>query len=140
MHTVALASNGTVWTWGCNDEGALGRQGAENIPLQVDASLKSQISDISAGDSHTIAYNTSTNKIFYWGCYRVSSNTIRKIIKFHFVILRLFVYSTKQTDPNLPYLTIKNSKIRQPRLDKVLIWCLYSFILSFLSLTLILNL
>ena len=33
MHSVALASDGTVWTWGCNDEGALGREGAENIPL-----------------------------------------------------------------------------------------------------------
>ena len=61
MHTVALSSNGTVWTWGCNDEGALGREGAENTPLQVDASLTTGISDISAGDSHTIAYNTSTN-------------------------------------------------------------------------------
>lgn len=33
MHTVALSSDCTVWTWGCNDEGALGRQGAENTPL-----------------------------------------------------------------------------------------------------------
>lgn len=26
MHTVALADDGTVWSWGVNDEGALGRQ------------------------------------------------------------------------------------------------------------------
>lgn len=58
MHTVALANNGVVFTWGCNDEGALGRSGAENTPLQVDASLKEPMTDISAGDSHSVAYNT----------------------------------------------------------------------------------
>lgn len=70
MHTVALASNGSVYTWGCNDEGALGRTGAENTPLLVDGSLNEPVTNISAGDSHSIAYNTQTNKIFYWGCYR----------------------------------------------------------------------
>ena len=32
MHTVALSSSGAVYTWGCNDEGALGRSGPENVP------------------------------------------------------------------------------------------------------------
>ena len=72
MHSVALASNGNVYTWGCNDEGALGRSGAENTPIHVDA-LTEPTTNISGGDSHTIAYNTQTNKIFYWGCYRVSN-------------------------------------------------------------------
>ena len=72
MHSVALASNGAVYTWGCNDEGALGRSGAENTPILVDA-LTEPTTNISGGDSHTIAYNTQTNKIFYWGCYRVSN-------------------------------------------------------------------
>ena len=26
MHTVALSADGHVWTWGVNDEGALGRK------------------------------------------------------------------------------------------------------------------
>jgi regulator of chromosome condensation len=26
MHTVALTESGRVYTWGCNDEGALGRE------------------------------------------------------------------------------------------------------------------
>ena len=75
MHTVALASDCTVWTWGCNDEGALGRKGAENTPLQVSDTLTTAITDISAGDSHTIAYNTRENCVYYWGCYRVSNQT-----------------------------------------------------------------
>lgn len=70
MHTVALASNGSIWTWGCNDEGALGRPGAENTPLRVNTTIS--MTDISAGDSHTISYNTIENCIYYWGCYRVS--------------------------------------------------------------------
>jgi len=72
MHTVALASNGAVYTWGCNDEGALGRPGAENTPILVDGALNEPMTNIAAGDSHSIAYNTQSNKIFYWGCYRVS--------------------------------------------------------------------
>jgi len=50
MHSVALATNGTVWTWGNNDDGALGRSGCEGMPLQVDASLNVPVEDISAGD------------------------------------------------------------------------------------------
>lgn len=30
MHTVALSNLGKVFTWGCNDEGTLGREGPEN--------------------------------------------------------------------------------------------------------------
>ena len=51
MHTVALASDGSVYTWGCNDEKALGRPGAENVPLKVN--LEIPVNGISAGDSHT---------------------------------------------------------------------------------------
>lgn len=31
MHTAALADDGTVWSWGVNDEGALGRQTAGEL-------------------------------------------------------------------------------------------------------------
>lgn len=71
MHTVALATDGSVYTWGCNDESALGREGPENVPMKVNMPIP--VNDISAGDSHTIAYNTCTNQVFYWGCYRVSN-------------------------------------------------------------------
>ena len=73
MHTVALSNTGLVFTWGCNDEGALGRAGSENTPLQVDSALNIPVTGVSAGDSHTIAYNSKTNQVFYWGCYRVSN-------------------------------------------------------------------
>jgi len=71
MHTVALSSSGAVYTWGCNDEGALGRFGPENAPSQV-GGLKVAVTDVTAGDSHCVAYNTDTNQMYFWGCYRVS--------------------------------------------------------------------
>jgi regulator of chromosome condensation len=69
MHTVALSNLGKVFTWGCNDEGALGREGAENVPLEV--AMPIPVTDVSAGDSHTTAYNTEVNQVFIWGLYRV---------------------------------------------------------------------
>lgn len=70
MHTVALSSMGKVFTWGCNDEGALGREGQENTPLPVGDSLSIPVTDVSAGDSHTIAYNSSLSHVYIWGLYR----------------------------------------------------------------------
>jgi regulator of chromosome condensation len=78
MHTVALSNLGKVYTWGCNDEGALGREGAENTPLEVPVAIP--ITDVSAGDSHTIAYNTSVNQVYIWGLYRVSHLNCANII------------------------------------------------------------
>lgn len=72
MHTVALSNLGKVYTWGCNDEGALGREGPENQPLEVANTLKIPITNITAGDCHTIAYNEHLNQIYCWGLYRVS--------------------------------------------------------------------
>lgn len=36
LHTVALTNMGQLFSWGCNDDGALGRDGPENTPLLVD--------------------------------------------------------------------------------------------------------
>lgn len=36
LHTGAIAVSGEVFTWGCNDDGALGRVGEENFPAKVE--------------------------------------------------------------------------------------------------------
>ena len=62
MHTLALSNMGKIYSWGCNDEWALGRDGPENQPIEVgQASLRIPITDITAGDCHSIAYNTKLN-------------------------------------------------------------------------------
>lgn len=69
-----------VITFGCNDEGALGRvtpdDEAEFTPAVVN--LPDKAVQISAGDSHT-AVLLSSGKVFAWGTFRVSG--------FYFTIL-----------------------------------------------------
>ena len=70
MHTLVLTSMGKVFTWGCNDDFALGRSGSENIPTEM-TSITVPINNIAAGDSHSVALNTDLNVLYYWGQYRV---------------------------------------------------------------------
>jgi len=77
MHTVVLDKNGHVWTFGCNDEGSLGRIVGEEeecfVPGQV--SLPAPVVQVSAGDSHTAAL-TEEGKVWLWGTFRDSSGPI----------------------------------------------------------------
>lgn len=71
QHSAVLTPQGRVYTWGCNDEGALGRDGVEDKPLLVD--LPSRVDGVATGDNHTIFYKSGKNsKAFYCGRYRVS--------------------------------------------------------------------
>ena len=63
-----------VFTWGCNDEGALGREmddGEEFNPGVVAKLEGVRVVQVSAGDSHTAAL-TDTGSIYCWGVFRVS--------------------------------------------------------------------
>ena len=77
MHTVVLDKEGAVWTFGCNDEGSLGRTVEEEeecfTPGKVE--LPEKIVQISAGDSHTAAL-TETGQVWLWGTFRDSSGPI----------------------------------------------------------------
>lgn len=70
MHTVALSSVGIPYSWGCNDDKALGRDGPEEKILPVP--LKIAVDGISVGDSHSIFYSTKDSVAFMCGLYRVS--------------------------------------------------------------------
>jgi hypothetical protein len=69
MHSAILTPQGQVFTWGVNDEGALGRVGLEDKPCLVD--LPSKVTDCTLGDSHSLFYNTANSSVFYCGLYRV---------------------------------------------------------------------
>ena len=67
-----------VYTWGCNDEGALGREtkeGDEYVPGRVEKLGKVKVVQVSGGDSHTVALASNGN-VYCWGVFRVSANLI----------------------------------------------------------------
>ena len=64
-----------MYTFGCNDEGALGRLTSDEdecmVPGRVD--MTEHIVQISAGDSHT-AFLTDDGRVFACGTFRVSAH------------------------------------------------------------------
>jgi regulator of chromosome condensation len=77
MHSVVLTKDGEVYTFGCNDEGSLGRNVGEEeecfVPGKVD--IDGRVVMISAGDSHSAAL-TEDGRVFAWGTFRDSSGPI----------------------------------------------------------------
>lgn len=73
MHTLSLTKDGRVYTYGCNDEGALGRvtDGDERLEATptVVVSLENKITKVCAGDSHSAAL-TDKQEVFVWGNFR----------------------------------------------------------------------
>lgn len=74
MHSLCLEKNGTIWSFGCNDEGALGRdtsvEGTESIPTKID--LPGKVVKISARDFHS-AFLLEDGRVLAWGSFRVNS-------------------------------------------------------------------
>lgn len=76
LHTLALSSTGIVYSWGCNDEKALGHTAPEFAVAQVGGPLQGQmVIQIAAGDSISAAL-TSEGRIYSWGTFRDSKGVI----------------------------------------------------------------
>lgn len=91
MHTVCVTSKGTVYSWGCNDEGALGRDTSSNEeeqaePKKVPFASKLRIKKVTAGDSHSLAL-AETGKVYIWGNFKV----MILILLVSFLILSLII-------------------------------------------------
>lgn len=71
LHSAAITAAGEVFTWGCNDDGALGRAGDENFPAKVAGFGPQAQCAVQAvgGDCHTTIVTVS-GQVFTWGCYR----------------------------------------------------------------------
>ncbi|XP_065221614.1 regulator of chromosome condensation-like isoform X1 [Planococcus citri] len=72
MHTLCIDRNGRVYSWGCNDDFALGRETTsetEAIPGEV--SIEEKVVQVTAGDSHSAAL-TESGKVYAWGSFRDS--------------------------------------------------------------------
>ncbi|VUZ50366.1 unnamed protein product [Hymenolepis diminuta] len=89
MHTLCLDNKGRVFSFGCNDEGALGRPSTDTPPEEgeiggpVEESRPGivtfpedvTITMISAGDSHSAALD-STGRVWLWGTFRGANGAI----------------------------------------------------------------
>jgi alpha-tubulin suppressor-like RCC1 family protein/uncharacterized protein (DUF2345 family) len=64
-HSIALKSDGTVWTWGRNDDGQLGVEGGDqSTPVQV-TGLSGMVA-IAAGERHSLALKCD-GTVWAWG-------------------------------------------------------------------------
>eukprot|EP01032_Pedospumella_encystans_P008897 gene8897-10515_t len=69
IHNAAFTETGQVYTWGCADDGSLGRPGEESVPLLVESLAKETVIGIACGDGQTIAVTTAGD-VWGWGCYK----------------------------------------------------------------------
>jgi regulator of chromosome condensation len=66
-HNLVVDSEGSVYSWGCNDDGALGRGGEEAVPGRVE--IRRKIARVAAGDSISVAIDVNGH-VWAWGLFR----------------------------------------------------------------------
>ncbi|KAI8842866.1 regulator of chromosome condensation 1/beta-lactamase-inhibitor protein II [Chytriomyces cf. hyalinus JEL632] len=69
LHNMALSSDGKVYSWGCNDQMALGRGGEETEPAPVEGLDGVVIVQVVCGDSVTAALS-DVGQVYAWGTFR----------------------------------------------------------------------
>lgn len=117
MHTIALSKSGRVFSWGCNDEGSLGRLAPDGTALSEDddCAIPGEvlfpegtlpILQTSAGDSHSAAL-TADGKVYFWGGWRDNSGIMtEKFPAPHLVDLPVQVLKVASGCHHLIFLTI----------------------------------
>ncbi|CAO3691550.1 unnamed protein product [Umbelopsis ramanniana] len=75
IHTIAITKAGKLWSWGCNDQGALGRGGEEMEPALVEGLDDVNIVKLACGDSISIALS-SDGKVYSWGSFRADDGIL----------------------------------------------------------------
>ena len=73
LHCIAVTDAGGLLSWGCNDDGALGREGDETTPAPVTALDGIAIEKIACGDCHSAAIARDSGALYTWGVYRDGS-------------------------------------------------------------------
>jgi len=79
LHNFVCDANGRVLSWGCNDEGALGREGDEWLPMpvagrlgrpqDVDGEERAAVWKVACGASHSLVL-TSDERVYACGLFR----------------------------------------------------------------------
>lgn len=80
LHTLVLTNDNLLYSFGCNDEGALGRTGDEQLAKQVILPTNDKIIKIETGQSSSFCL-TEKNELYGWGVFRDSTGIIGFICK-----------------------------------------------------------
>ena len=83
MHVLCLSTGGAVYSWGCNDDGALGRaasDGSDGGPSDVEPHVVTMpsgvvVRHVSCGDGHSCALDEN-RRVWLWGTYKDSNGYI----------------------------------------------------------------
>ncbi|ORZ22527.1 regulator of chromosome condensation 1/beta-lactamase-inhibitor protein II [Absidia repens] len=75
MHSLAVTKDGQLYSWGCNDQRALGRSGEEYLPELVENKDNIKFVKIACGDSVSMALSDS-GKVYCWGTYRCAEGAL----------------------------------------------------------------
>jgi regulator of chromosome condensation len=75
LHNLALTKNGKIYSWGCNDEKALGHSGAAYEICLVEGLDDKKIVQIACGDSISAAL-TDEGHVYAWGTFRDSRGVL----------------------------------------------------------------
>jgi regulator of chromosome condensation len=69
LHNIILTKDNKLYSWGCNDQGALGRTGEEFEPEQIPGLEGIEIVKLACGDSISAAL-TDKGQLYSWGTFR----------------------------------------------------------------------
>lgn len=75
MHSIAITKEGKLWSWGCNDQRALGRSGEEYEPAKVENMDHVKIVKVACCDSVTMALSDE-GQLYCWGTYRCAEGPL----------------------------------------------------------------
>ncbi|KAI8977096.1 regulator of chromosome condensation 1/beta-lactamase-inhibitor protein II [Mycotypha africana] len=75
MHSIAITEDGKLWSWGCNDQRALGRSGEEYEPNKVENMDHVKVVKVACCDSVTMAL-TDEGQLYCWGTYRSAEGAL----------------------------------------------------------------
>lgn len=76
MHSLCLSTDGKVYSWGCGDDGALGRCGADGKPCPTE--FPGHVRAVSCGDCHSCALDVE-GRVWECGTYKDSSGYIGRV-------------------------------------------------------------
>jgi len=71
LHNAVCTASGAVYTWGCNDDGSLGRVGTAHAVIRVtEGGMENEIIiGVACGDGQTLCLSINGG-VFGWGCYK----------------------------------------------------------------------